>query len=479
MHTLLHYLRLRASLLLSFICVLGLVVLIAELCVHYVLTRELPGVALQSLQQRATRLAQTLERAGAQGKPIALASLGTDLDLPIRLYDHTGRLVEVNRPFPVSVTLAPQVIATRRTEARIITVDTTTSYSVLAVPLQHAGSLIGVLELAEPLPPIAFLRDSIISKLGMIAAVGLAALLGFWFQVGIHLSRRLQAIRRQTEAIVQGDLEARIHDPYRDEIGEIAGYLNRMAEDLQRLAKMRNEFLSKVSHELRTPLTIAIGFARLIEEDKLPPEQQRYVQTVTGQLDDLRRLVDDLLDLSRRQHGRLELRPELLSGIALLREAADRFRSAARAQRLALELALPADDITIYGDRQRLLQVLSNLIGNALRYAQRRIHLQLTHSGQQVEMRVSDDGPGIAPEDQAHIFEPFFQAQRGRRGRAGLGLTIARELVLAHDGTLELESGAQQGTTFVIRLQLPSAALHPASDECRPVPSGRVLDAVS
>ena len=208
-----------------------------------------------------------------------------------------------------------------------------------------------------------------------------------------------------------------------DEIAQISLDLNQMAEELQRLAKTRNEFLSKVSHELRTPLTIAKGFSSLLLRQITEPAQMRQVTIIDGQIDDLTRLVNDLLDLSRRQDGALNLHPEAFDCRTLLANVVEQQRQVLRGQKVALEPRFRVEHALIKGDAQRLQQVLGNLIGNASRYSRGHIWLELDTDSDHAMIRVSDDGVGIAAGRSSAHLRAFFpvKPRSAWKSRPGAG----------------------------------------------------------
>jgi|GEM_PF-4004623 len=444
--------QLRFQLLGSFVVVLLGNMLYANYAMHRTLTERLPNVEMRALTGRAQRLRNDLEQAYAQHQQLSVQLLENAPQVSLRLYAADGTVLESNSSFTAEPQMVVQALTERTAPVTVVAVgDQRHAYYVL--PLHHAGTVIGALEVADELPPLDQLQASIQQELVITAGVSLCSILAFGIYLGMRFNQALRSIKRQTEAIVRGEFEQRLTVRSNDEIGQISRYLNQMAEDLQQLAQTRNEFLSKVSHELRTPLTIAKGFSSMLRTGPLLPQQDRTVSIIDTQIDDLTRLVNDLLDLSRRQHCTLALQTTEIDCAALLTEVVEHQREVLRGQKITLTTRYCAEDVRVQGDRQRLNQILSNLIGNASRYSQRYIQLEIDADDEQVIMRVGDDGPGIAPEDLCRIFEPFFQSRHGgRRGQAGLGLTVARELALAIFGTLEVESTPGAGATFVVRL---------------------------
>jgi len=235
-----------------------------------------------------------------------------------------------------------------------------------------------------------------------------------------------------------------------DEIGRLADSINRMAADLARLEAARREFIAKISHDLRTPLTAIKGFVINLQ-DTAPESMQSALVTIDQQTDRLVRLVNDLLTLSRLQRGELRLQRVGIDLAQVVRSTAALVE--AKAQRLGLELRLDLSPQLppVEGDADRLQQALLNLLDNALRFAPPGsvVQVRLEAAEGEVLLRVLDTGRGLTAEEAEQAFEPYF---RGEGGGAGLGLTIAREIVHAHGGRIWLRSRPEGGTEAGVSL---------------------------
>lgn len=444
--------QLRFRLLASFAFILWGTILYTNYTVHRVLHDELPRFELQTLAAKARDLKVELERSYAATGRLSSALLRQPTPLSLRLYGPHGEILESTGSLSAQPAVVRQAFESRAATPTLLFDERRQPYGYQVLPLRSGTTVVGALEVAEELPPLDRFQDTVRYEFAFAGIISCLSVLAVGMYLGGHLKWALGEIKQQTEAIVRGDFERRIPVRSNDEIGQIGSYLNQMAEDLHRLAQTRNEFFSKVSHELRTPLTIAKGFTSMLSRKPLAPEQERTVRIIEGQIDDLTRLVNDLLDLSRRQGSNLELQLEELDCGAVLAEALEQQRQAVRGQKIALEMEWKARHVPIRGDRQRLHQIIGNLVGNAVRYSRSRIVLELDADERDAIVRVRDDGPGIAPDDLPRIFEPFFQTRSGPRGRMGLGLTVVRELVLGHGGTIDVDSTLAQGTSFTIRL---------------------------
>jgi two-component system sensor histidine kinase BaeS len=262
-----------------------------------------------------------------------------------------------------------------------------------------------------------------------------------------RIARPLRQMELATRAIAGGDFDRRLPITSQDEIGRLADSINRMALDLARLEAARREFIAKISHDLRTPLTAIKGFVVNLQ-DTAPAEMQPTLATMDQEADRLVRLVNDLLTLSRLQRGELRLRLAPADLVQVVRSAAS--LASAKAERLGvtLSLDLPDDLPLVLADADRLEQVAVNLLDNAIKFTPPggTVQVCLGEAGRQVVVRVLDDGRGLTAEEAARAFEPYY---RGPEGGAGLGLSIAREIVAAHGGRIWLtarpEGGAEAG----------------------------------
>ena len=259
-----------------------------------------------------------------------------------------------------------------------------------------------------------------------------------------------------------------------DKLEEQHRELSRLNAELDQAGKLKDQFLANVSHELRTPLNSVIGFSDLLltmaapESPPLTETQRDYLETIARNGRHLLELINELLDLSKIAAGRMQLRLEPLVLEGVLREAADTVRAQLEARHHTLALDPPDEPVTVTADHGRLRQILLNLLSNAIKFTTDggRITLsgRLEAGGRSVRVAVTDTGIGIAPDDQAKLFQEFVQldASPSRRYEGtGLGLALSKRLVELHGGTIGVESELGKGSTFWFTL--PQAALRPES----------------
>jgi two-component system OmpR family sensor kinase/two-component system sensor histidine kinase BaeS len=365
------------------------------------------------------------------------------------------------------------------------------------IPVEHNGARVGTLLLGPPgnapgprgAPP-----DVIWPVLRgfLFAGAGLAVvLLGMAVIFARRLSRPLRNLTAAAQALASGQLDIQVPGASVRELDDLARAFNAMARSLAQADRQRRQMTADVAHELRTPLTIIKGRLEGLQDGvySATPDQIARLLEETALLE---RLIDDLRLLALAEAGQLQLYPEQLDPRDLLEDTAAAFAGQAAAQGIALRVVADADLPPIDADPQRMTQVLANLVANALRYtpAGGTITLRVCsrpaahgpasaaqparsdrpapviprhpkhEPTNRIVFEVEDTGQGIAPEDLPHVFDRFWRADRARArgsGGAGLGLAIARQIVMAHGGTIWAVSALGQGTT--ISIALPAAAM--------------------
>jgi signal transduction histidine kinase len=311
------------------------------------------------------------------------------------------------------------------------------------------------------------------SRLLMIAFAGASLLLALG--LGYSISWSLISPVRQMDArfaeIAAGDFAKRIGLSNRDELGALAANLNRMSGELERVygqleaaSRHKSEFLANMSHELRTPLNAIIGFSEVLSEQmfgELNEKQLDYLKDIHSSGQHLLLLINDILDLSKIEAGRMELELSCFDLGALLENSLALVRERATSHGLHLVLQLPDDVGEWVADQRKIKQVVINLLSNAVKFtpAGCSVTLRARHltaaTGRAVEIAVVDTGLGIAPDQQALIFEEFRQAKGHYLAKAegtGLGLALSKRFVELHGGTIRLESEVGKGSTFAFVL---------------------------
>jgi signal transduction histidine kinase len=307
-----------------------------------------------------------------------------------------------------------------------------------------------------------------------VAGISVVLALGLGLILSWSLIRPIDRINARLTAIASGDFSRHVEIPNRDELGVLAANVNRMSDELQRAhgeleraSRHKSEFLANMSHELRTPLNAIIGFSQVLQQrlfGDINAKQEEYLGDILSSGNHLLDLINDVLDLSKVEAGQLELEMATFSlpgalerGIVMVREPA-----AKNGVQLMLELAPDVD--LVNGDERRLNQVVFNLLSNAVKFTPEggSVVVAADRVDGQVQVSVTDTGPGIEPEDQTRIFEEFQQTEVGTRQRegTGLGLALSKRLVELHGGRIWVESEPGHGSRFVFTLPTEQDGAH-------------------
>lgn len=342
--------------------------------------------------------------------------------------------------------------------------------------------------------PSATLLDSWLLMLPavlLLSAFGVAIAGMIGWRISEKITKPIEELITGTKTLAAGDYETRVES--QSEVAELqtlAKSFNAMATEVRHARQTQRDFLANVSHDLRTPLTSIQGFSQAMMDGAVPSEQTaRVAGIIHNEADRLSRLVQDLLDLARIEAGRFSMVQRDINLQTVLQRCSDKFKLQAESLGIAFETDIPRRALPVHGDADRLEQVVTNLIDNALVYAQDGGgHVMLVgglggirgsgetskptngHSSDEahheddptkklgrwwIEIKVQDDGPGIADEQKPLVFERFHRADHARVGSGlGLGLAIAREIVEAHGGDITIEDGDVRGTQFIVRLPM-------------------------
>ncbi|MFB1484849.1 ATP-binding protein [Corallococcus sp. RDP092CA] len=368
---------------------------------------------------------------------------------------------------PVLEVLPPEALAVHEGQREVVGAS---GRRLLAAYAQVDGTpwtVVVTARLRDAFAPVTRMGAWVVGTAVLAGAIAL--LLSQW--VGRDVAVRLETLRDGFAALGTPALEQRVQDRGDDEVAQLASGFNDMAARIDRTQKelreaiaIRDQFLSMASHELRTPLTpLKATLELLIRQSEssagLTPERQRAsLERLTRQVDRLTRLIGDMLDVSRLQAGRFALTVASMDLVALAREVMERVQSTRPERQGVLSLDVPDAPLVGRWDEQRLDQLLTNLVENALRYSPpgAPVTVRIREEDGQVRMDVEDHGIGIPAESLPQLFTPFFRARNAAEhyaGGLGLGLAICREIVERHGGRIQARSeGPGQGTCFTVWL---------------------------
>ncbi|MBE0703381.1 MAG: HAMP domain-containing protein, partial [Afipia sp.] len=324
---------------------------------------------------------------------------------------------------------------------------------------------------------------------GAILAVGtLLLILGIAHLMYTSISRPLIKLKLAASEFRRGNLEVRTGIHSEDEFGQVARTLDEMAkaletsinelesqtiqavearEQAERSDLVKSQFLASMSHELRTPLNAVLNFTQFVSSGLMGDVNERQVDALTKVYNSgahLLDLINDVLDISKIEADSLQLFVE--ENISLSKEMSvvvDSAETALKGKPVRLRVEIPEDIPLMTGDRQRIRQIILNMVNNACKFTDEGdVTLKLSHVGDDILFTIRDTGPGIAPEEQEVLYDPFQQGHAGlRHGGTGLGLPISKRLIDAHGGSIRFETEVGKGTTFYVSLPVCSPILKP------------------
>jgi two-component system OmpR family sensor kinase/two-component system sensor histidine kinase BaeS len=339
----------------------------------------------------------------------------------------------------------------------------------LGTIISVAGEPVGILMIPaertlHETPEADFLQNVNRSLLwaGLVAG-SIALILGL--VMARQLTAPLRALTQATRRLARGetvtgpgDAAPQVKVRTQDEIGQLGDSFNQMSRSLTQQETLRRNLMADIAHELRTPLSVIRGDLEALLDGVYEPTPEALASLQEESLL-LARLVDDLQALAQAEAGQLRLERQPIDLSELLSRVVSSFEVLAASHDQSLTLDIPDQALSVQGDPQRVRQIVANLLSNALRHAPgpgARVVLSAHRTSERmVEIAVVDNGPGIAADDLAHVFDRFWRADGVRTSGSGLGLAIARELVRAHGGRIWAESTPGEGTTF--RFTLPCA----------------------
>ncbi len=475
-----------------FVLILGLVLFTFSAFIYLRQARELRSIAVDRLGYKTQRLAvffRFAERAQIsidpflapggvqpgeallqQGDILAIFSLDGSVAqswgslTPVEIQNLVGLSPQSVAP---GFYFDPQVIpASASTPQRI-------EYVFASAPLARNEQLQGLLLLGSPVDPNHQLPRLFISLiLGVFSTLGIALVGSFW--LADRAMRPVKTITHAARIIGETDLSMRLNLHSKDELGELADTFDQMLARLQIAFERQRQFIADASHELRTPLTIVeLETSRALGNRRTPAEYERALTVIHSENQFMIRMVNNLLTLTRMDAGQIALKKEPLDLSDVTLEVIERLAPLAAKSQVNLSAGeLP--EVFVYGDRQYLAQMITNLVENAIKYItgpEKRVQVEtgsdLAADAPLAWVRVTDSGPGIAPEHLPRVFDRYYQVDRARTRPAngdqdasesssgtGLGLAIAQWIARSHIGEIHVHSEVGRGSTFQVTLPL-------------------------
>lgn len=294
-----------------------------------------------------------------------------------------------------------------------------------------------------------------------LSAVVLAGLIALW--LARALLAPVRRVAQATHQLAAGHYDIRVKVASQDEIGQLATDFNHLAQTLQRNEHMRRDFMADISHELRTPLSVLRGELEALEDGVLPLNHEA-IRSLQAEVGTLKKLVDDLHELSLSDVGALVYRFETHDLVQALQQSVDAMQPRFAQHGLSLTLQCDTPRASMQADAARLQQLFHNLLENSLRYTDRggQVRIRLSRKDQHWHITVEDSAPGVAEDQINRLFERFFRAENSRNrasGGSGLGLAICRNIVEAHGGDIAASTSLLGG--LCIEIRLPATAWTP------------------
>lgn len=288
---------------------------------------------------------------------------------------------------------------------------------------------------------------------GLVAAVIIGIVIAI--VVSRYLSRPVEDMQDGTRRMARGDYAVRVATGGPDEIASLGEDINRLAGSLEAIETQRTRLLSELAHELRSPLTAIDGYVEGLLDDVFEPTPAVFA-SIGEETARLRRLAGDLTTVARAEEGAIEYTWTDLDLNAVATSVVDRLQPQFDASGVAIDASIPPEATIIHGDRDRLNQAITNLVGNGLGHVQEGGHVSVSveRDGDRALLSVQDDGDGLAAEELDRVFERFYRVPGTSRTGSGLGLTIARAIVKAHGGDVVAASaGRGRGATFTVTIR--------------------------
>ncbi len=332
----------------------------------------------------------------------------------------------------------------------------TTGEEVIAVlsPLVTGDKITGYLRFVSSVEEIRYLVNDLIYKSVILGGFILLISSVLAILLSQTLIRPIKHLTAVSKKIAKGNLDVIAHKKYDDEIGELSDALNFMAEELKKSDNMKNEFISSISHEIRTPLTSIRGWAETIENGGIDSEENKQgISIILKESKRLTGLVEQLLDFSRFESGRLHMNFEEVDLNSLIKDVLKLYAIKSEEKNLHININLDPNITYITGDADRLRQVFINIIDNACKFSYKdgQITVSTLSFVDGANVYIEDQGIGIPANDLPRATEKFYKGKSKRTG-TGLGLAISKEIVIMHNGTLNIESIENKGTKVIVSL---------------------------
>jgi len=322
-------------------------------------------------------------------------------------------------------------------------------------PLEKDGEVVGALFIHSDLDELQAYLNSITGQVVISAITSLAVAIVLVYAMAQYFTKPLIVMNNYARRLAKGDFDLQIDIDQKDEVGQLADSFNKMAQELKTLDDKRKMFIGDVSHELRAPLAAIQGYVQGMVDGMIDiKDYKKYLEIVLSETHRLSGLINDLLDLSQIDSGVYPLHFKMFNITELVNKILRIFEGSVEKKSIEIVNESKSKQIEVYADEDRLTQVISNFIDNAIKFSPvfGHIYINVYEEDDKVHLEVKDEGPGLTEDDMSNIWQPFYQVDRARtpnrtRG-TGLGLFIAKSIMDQHDAEIGVKSTLGEGSTF-------------------------------
>ena len=327
----------------------------------------------------------------------------------------------------------------------------------VAMPLSLRGEAVGAVFVHKKLELINTGFLPLFHELWLAAMIASALGLVLTAYTAVRITRPLTELANAAKRLAQGDMSVKVRVYADDEIGEVSRAFNSMVDALQTMEEQRKGFVANVSHELRSPITSIAGYLQGMLDGTIPQEEhQKYMQVVYDETQRLTRLIRDLLDLSRIESGNVPMNPVDFNINELMRRVLIKYEGRLDEKNMEVEAEFADEPCMVHADMDRIEQVVSNLVDNAIKFCGQygKLTLETRWEGAECVVTVADDGAGIDEKDLPHVFDRFYTVDKAHTAGkgTGLGLSICKQILLQHGHDITVESVKGEGTRFAFQL---------------------------
>ena len=330
------------------------------------------------------------------------------------------------------------------------------SVLTIGAPLEGNGTIYAGVLISRPVPEILNSYRGVMVNLGVVIIIAILVSMLLFYLISRRITTPVHKINSVVNDFSKGNFEKRVEHISDDEFGELSRNINRMADSLENLEKMRSTFVSDVSHELRTPMTTISGFVEGILDGTIDEgEKDRYLEIVLSESKRLSRLVTDLLNLTRMQNSEVLLNYSDFDITDLTFRALLNFEKQISDGNFEIETDVPDEKLMVHADKDAITQVLTNLIGNAVKFTDLngKISISIKRNNSNTLIEIKNSGKGIEKKKLQYIWERFYKTDESRNSEKsgfGLGLSIVRDLVEKHQGKITVQSAVGVGSVFTL-----------------------------